>query len=77
MMYGMHKMTIYLPDDLKAELARMVEETGRSEADLIHEGIRLALTQHLPPTPHTGAFDSGDTHLSERVGDMMHGLGTR
>ena len=75
--YGMYKTTIYLPDDLKAELERTAEETGRSEADLIREGVRLALTQHLPPTPHTGIFDSGDSHLSERVDDLLRGFGTR
>ncbi len=71
------KPSTYLPDDLKAELERTAEETGRSEADLIREGVRLALTQHLPPTPHTGIFDSGDSRPSERVDDLLRGFGTR
>lgn len=75
--YGMHKTTIYLPDDLKAELARTAEETGRSEADLIREGVRMALTRRMPPAPHTGIFDSGNPHLSERVDDLLRGFGTR
>ena len=75
--YGMYKTTIYLPDDLKAALARTAGETGRSEADLIREGVRLALSQHLPPAPHTGVFDSGDPHLSERVDELLRGFGTR
>ena len=39
----MCKTTVYLPDDLKAELKRVAAETGRSQADLIREGIRLAV----------------------------------
>lgn len=40
-MGGMRKTTVYLPDRLKSELARAAVEAGRSEADLIREGIEL------------------------------------
>ncbi|MBI4494154.1 MAG: ribbon-helix-helix protein, CopG family [Chloroflexi bacterium] len=71
----MHKTTVYLPDDLSAELERLAEETGHSEADLIREGIRLAIAQHLPPPPRSGIFASGDAHLSERVDELLRGFG--
>ncbi len=73
----MHKTTVYLPDDLKADLVRTAADTGHSEADLIRQGVRLAIAQHLPPTPHFGIFDSGDPHLSERVDDLLEGFGKR
>lgn len=39
--YGMRKTTVYMSDPLKAQLARAAAESGRSEADLIREGIEL------------------------------------
>ncbi|MBI4581857.1 MAG: CopG family transcriptional regulator [Planctomycetes bacterium] len=73
----MHKTTVYLPEDLKAELERTAAETGRSEAELIREGIRLALERHAPPAPTIGIFVSGDPHLSERVDEYLKGFGER
>ncbi len=67
----MQKTTVYLPEDLRAELDRMAAETGRSEADLIREGIRLAVERHTPETPRSGIFASGDTRLSERVDELL------
>ena len=40
-MGGMEKTTVYLPDELKRALRRAAHSTGRSEADLIREGIGL------------------------------------
>ena len=71
----MHKTTVYLPDDLKAELERTAAETCRSEAEIIREGIRLAIVQHQPPAPQFGIFDSGDPTLSERVDELLKGFG--
>jgi hypothetical protein len=76
--YGaMHKTTLYMPDDLKAELKRMAAETGRSEADLVREGIRLAAARSKPPAPHSGIFESGDPNLSGRVDELLEGFGQR
>lgn len=65
------KTTVYLPDDLKAELQRTAAETGRSEADLIREGIRLAVAQRTPPRPRSGIFASGDPDLCQRVDEIL------
>ncbi|MBI2910650.1 MAG: ribbon-helix-helix protein, CopG family [Chloroflexi bacterium] len=67
----MQKTTVYLPDDLKADLQRTAAETGRSEADLIREGIRLAVAQRTPPLPSFGIFDSGDPDLCQRVDEIL------
>lgn len=71
----MNRTTVYLPDDLKAELARVAAETGRREADLIREGIRLALARHVPPTPTIPILVSADPHFAERVDDHLTGFG--
>ncbi len=70
-MYGVHRTTVYIPDDVKAELEKAAAETGRTEADLIREGIRLALARVNPPAPRSGIFASGDPHLSERVDQIL------
>jgi hypothetical protein len=72
MMYGaMNKTTIYLPDDLRSGLKRLATETGRSEADIIREGIRLALAERTRPKPRGGIFDSGLPDLAQRVDEYL------
>ncbi|MBV9281624.1 MAG: CopG family transcriptional regulator [Chloroflexi bacterium] len=71
----MHKTTIYLPHDLKAELARAATETGCSEAELIREGIRLAIARRTPPSPTIPIFVSDDPHFAERVDEHLAGFG--
>jgi hypothetical protein len=72
---AMRKTTLYIPDDLKADLERVASETGRSEAELIREGIKLAVAQRTPPTPHSGILESGDGSISERVDELLEGFG--
>ncbi len=73
----MHKTTIYLPDDLKAELVRAAVATGRSEADLIREGIRMALDRCAPPTPTIPIFVSADPAFAEHADEYLAGFGER
>lgn len=73
----MHKTTVYLPETLKRELERASVESGRSEAELIREGVRLAIAELAPPRPHFGAFDSGDPTLARRVDELLAGFGER
>lgn len=74
-MGGMRKTTVYLPVELKVALARASEETRRSEADLIREGIEFVVSQRDAPPPRTGIFDSGDSSLSERTDELLAGFG--
>jgi hypothetical protein len=73
----MQKTTVYLSDDLKAALARAAAETGRSEADLIREGIRRAIEDRTPPPPTIPILVSSDPHFAERVDDYLAGFGER
>lgn len=73
----MQKTTVYLPDELKAELARAAADTGRSEADLIREGIRLALARRTPPEPTIPILVSEDPAFAERVDEHLRGFGER
>lgn len=63
MMYGvMKRTTIFLSEDQKRNLKRIAQETGRSESDLIRDGVNEVVARHTPPfpKPHLGTFDSGD-----------------
>ncbi len=74
-MYGMVKTTVYLPDELKAALERLAKETGWSEADLIREGVRLAVERRAVPMPTIGILVSDDPHFAERADDHLAGFG--
>lgn len=71
MMYGMDKTTVYLPGDLKRELARVAKSEGRSEAELIREGVRLVTQRAAAPEPRIPLFDSGAGNLAERVDELL------
>lgn len=71
----MIKTTVYLPDELKARLEGVAAETGCSEADLIREGIRLAVARTTPPLPSAGVFASGRPTASETVDDLLVDFG--
>jgi len=63
------------PTTLKLELARVARETGRSEADLIRDGIRLAVARQQPPLPTIGILVSEDPSFAERVDEHLAGFG--
>ena len=73
-MYGVKRTTIYLPDDLKSTLARAAQEEGRTEADLVREGVERLL-QARQPEPRLPLFSSGKPHLAENVDELLAGFG--
>ncbi len=61
----MTKTTVYLPDDLKRDLARLAAASGRSEADVMREAIRALVSASPRPLPTGALFASGDATLAE------------
>lgn len=76
-MYGMRRTTVYVPDDLKRRLASAARRTGRSEADLIREGIRIVSARGESPEPRVPLFESGIPDLAERLDEHLAGFGER
>ena len=74
----MMKTTVYLPDDLKASLARIAAEQGRSEAELIRQAVRALVGKGTPAKPRVPLVGTalGDPMASERVDELLDGFGT-
>ena len=76
-MGGMEKTTVYLTDELKAALHRAARATGRSEADLIREGIGVVTGTHRIAEPRLPLFESGKPDLAERADELLGRFGER
>ncbi len=73
----MQRTTVYLPESLKLELQRVARTAGRSEADLIREGVRRVVDAYDSPPPRIPLFKSDDPTLAERVDEHLAGFGER
>lgn len=73
----MNKTTVYLPEELKRALRRAARATGRSEAELIREGIGLVTGAHRIAEARLPLFESGQSDLAERVDELLDGFGER
>ena len=71
--YGMIKTTIYLPESLKREVARMARRRSCSEAEVIRQAIQDAVSR---PRPRSGII-SGDDLWGRHVDEYMKGFGER
>lgn len=71
----MRRTTVYLPDDLKGALERTAAAAGRSEAELIREGVRLVTRSGPVPQFRAPLFSSDDPHLAEHVDAALDGFG--
>jgi hypothetical protein len=70
----MEKTTVYLTTDQKRALERVAQESGRSEADLIREGVD-AVTRARVAEPMLPLFESGQPDLAEHLDDALAGFG--
>jgi hypothetical protein len=69
----MEKTTVYLTTQQKRALERTARATGRSEADLIRDGIeRVTGTVAEPKLP---LFASGQPELAAHVDEALRGFG--
>jgi predicted transcriptional regulator len=70
----MVKTSVYLDDELKHDLERVVELTGRSQADLIRDGISQIIQDHLSKRPRMKARFH-DASIAGRTEELMEGFG--
>ena len=75
--YGMEKTTVYLTSDQRRALTRTARATGRSEAELIRQGVDAVTAGHRVAEPTIPLFDSGGQDLAERVDELLDGFGER
>ena len=66
----MKKTTVYLPDELKRRLAEAAAASGKSEADLIREGIEQIVEIELTPLPRAPLW-SAEGGLAEHVDEIL------
>ncbi|MBI4818402.1 MAG: CopG family transcriptional regulator [Deltaproteobacteria bacterium] len=74
-MYGVHRTTVYLPDDSRRALDRLAAERSCTVAELIREAIRAMTAEAEAPRPTLPLFKSGDETLAERVEEALEGFG--
>ena len=77
MMGGMEKTTVYLTPTQKRALALAAKTSGRSEAELIREGVDTVTSSHRITEPTLPLFASNQSDLAERVDDNLEGFGER
>jgi metal-responsive CopG/Arc/MetJ family transcriptional regulator len=69
------KITVYLPDELKAAVKHAAHRRGVSEAEVIRESIRTAVGG-VRPRPRGGLY-SGSGPIARRVDELLDGFGER
>jgi hypothetical protein len=70
----MIKTSVYLDEQQKQDLDRVAQITGRSQTDLIREGISQVIQDHLAKRPKMRARFH-DPSIVERTEDLLDGLG--
>jgi hypothetical protein len=73
----MRKTTIYLPDDLKAQVESVARREGRPEAEVIRDAIAAAVQGRSAPLPRVPLTKKGlgDPTIAERVDELLDGFG--
>jgi len=66
---------VHLPEELKADLERVAQNEGRTEEELILEGVRHVVELHGAPPPRIPLFSSNDPTLAERTDEFLKGFG--
>jgi hypothetical protein len=66
------KTTLYLPDELKADIEREARRRGIAEAEVIRSVLAAGLSR---PSPRAGIVEG--PAISEHVDEFLEGFGTR
>jgi predicted transcriptional regulator len=70
----MVKTSVYLDEELKSQLSGVSERTGRSEADLIREGVEQVVSRYRGERERvTATFRNGG--IVARIEELMEGFG--
>lgn len=77
MLYGMERTTVYLTEAQKRGLERAARISGRSEAELIREGVDAVTSRHQVAEPTLPLFESGLPDLADRTDEALEGFGER
>lgn len=72
---GMEKTTVYMTTAQKRALERAARAEGRSEAELIREGIETVAARHRVAEPTIPLFESGEPDLASRADELLEGFG--
>lgn len=75
--YGMHRTTVYLPESLRASLARAAKRLRLSEAEVLRQALERHLSTLSPPAPRLPLFRSKARGLAERIDEALKGFGER
>ncbi len=70
------KTTVYLPLELKTALRRVALQRGVSEAEVIRESIRQAVTSDTRPRPKGGLY-AGKAPIARDADAQLRGFGER
>lgn len=73
--YGMHKTTLYLPDDLRLAVKSAARREGVSEAEVIRRSIRQAVGS-ARPRPRGALYASGQP-VARQAEELLKGFGER
>ena len=71
----MEKTTVYLTEAQKRALERAAQRAGRTEADLIREGVELITARHRTAELVLPLFSSDQPDLAEHIDEALHGFG--
>ena len=73
----MTKTTVRLTIAQKRALQGVARATGRSQADLIRDGVDLVIARYRTSEPRLPLFTSGRPDLTEELGAALEGFGER
>jgi hypothetical protein len=73
----MEKTTVYLPGALKRALEQTARLEGRSEAELIREGVEHVTGRLAVREPTAPLFSSDNPDYATRMDEYMEGFGER
>jgi Arc/MetJ-type ribon-helix-helix transcriptional regulator len=71
----MKKITVYLPDDVRAALRRLAVDRRVSESSLVREAVAGTIRRLEAPKPRLPLFHSDDPTLAERFEEELVGFG--